>query len=295
MQEYDLHEDQANKYIHYMRVQKTNELDFIQLGYHNTPPLYGYGPMVRHYHLIHFVTRGSGKLHLRGNIYCVHAGECFLIPPYEIASYVSDKDDPWEYYWLGFTGFSAAKYAEKAGFTRESPVIHTDCIKEIQQAFQMVDGYYTPDKIMLYKSITYQVLYYLTVGETIPSCRASKGDNSSSKHDYVGKVVSIIETSYDQRLPIVELADMMSINRNYLCKIFKEKMGMSIKSFLTDYRLNMAVAMLSKSEKTIAEVAVASGFQDPLYFSRLFKKRFGVSPSRYGSDIPPEREAADIQ
>ena len=70
---------------------------------------------------------------------------------------------------------------------------------------------------------------------------------------------------------------------DYLCRLFREEMHTTPGRFLTDLRLQRAAdLLLSDGERTaVSEIARQCGFRDPLYFSRMFKKRYQASPSRY--------------
>ena len=78
----------------------------------------------------------------------------------------------------------------------------------------------------------------------------------------------------------------LPFNTEYLRKLFKKETGQTPLQYLTDKRLTYAASLLSTicGAKNISETACQCGFQDPLYFSRLFKKRFGVSPRRYSPE-----------
>ena len=72
----------------------------------------------------------------------------------------------------------------------------------------------------------------------------------------------------------------------YLKKMFKNEMGMTPRQFLTDVRLENAAnnIAISGCGSSITQIARQSGFMEPLYFSRLFKKKYGVSPKNYTPD-----------
>ena len=72
-------------------------------------------------------------------------------------------------------------------------------------------------------------------------------------------------------------------NYDYLRKLFQKELGMTPLQFLTDKRLQTAASMLRSeyNDGNVTEVARQCGFREPLYFSRMFKKKYGVSPSHY--------------
>ncbi|MCL2287208.1 MAG: AraC family transcriptional regulator [Firmicutes bacterium] len=287
MKQIGVHNSNEYKFFHVHSSERLNGLDLVQLGYHQTPPSYEIMPIVRDHFIIHFIVQGSGQIHIRGRdeVFSAKAGDCFIIRPYEITSYVSDTKTPWEYYWLGFAGFDAGQIISKTGFSDGSVVIQTKYTDKIMETFDLIDDDYFVDctdeniNTMLHQSIMYRLLHYL-LKDNENSKQPSKLA-SYNKRDHVRHVISMIEMSYSNHLLVEELANMLSVNRNYLSKIFKEEIGISIKQFLLQYRMNVAAAKIRRSEQSIKEIALEVGFEDPLYFSRYFKKQFGCSPSKY--------------
>ncbi|MDR0708054.1 MAG: helix-turn-helix domain-containing protein, partial [Treponema sp.] len=75
-----------------------------------------------------------------------------------------------------------------------------------------------------------------------------------------------------------KLADAVGSSEDYLTRVFRREMGMSLWEYLNYYRVFMAVELLIHSGDTIAQIADKTGFQDPAYFCRVFKKIYGKSP-----------------
>jgi len=82
---------------------------------------------------------------------------------------------------------------------------------------------------------------------------------------------------------------------DYLCRIFRKEMGMTPHKYLTNLRLQAAADMLCSvfNDGSITEVAHTCGFRNPLYFSRLFKKKYGISPKEYYQERLGQRETHD--
>ena len=88
---------------------------------------------------------------------------------------------------------------------------------------------------------------------------------------------------------------------DYVRKLFKKEMGVTPHKFLNDIRLQVAAQYLTHSDQggpNVTEIAHMCGFREPLYFSRMFKKKYGVSPSAYsvtiGKEAAPEGESIKI-
>jgi AraC-like DNA-binding protein len=101
----------------------------------------------------------------------------------------------------------------------------------------------------------------------------------------VGDIKSMIIRNYpDEEFALDQYLHSLPFNYDYLRKLFKSEMGITPHQFLSDTRLKAAAERLSFPDPTgssISEVAHLCGFQDPLYFTRMFRKKFGLSPTEY--------------
>ncbi len=94
----------------------------------------------------------------------------------------------------------------------------------------------------------------------------------------------IIRNYPDENLELDQYLRSLPFNYDYLRKLFKNEAGVTPHRFLNDTRLQAAAERLSRSDKNganISEISHLCGFREPLYFSKAFRKKYGVSPSRY--------------
>lgn len=94
-------------------------------------------------------------------------------------------------------------------------------------------------------------------------------------------VLKEVENRYDEPLTVKEMADMCGYSASHFMKFFRQQMGTSFVEYLNDYRLLMAARMLISTEETVTEIARLSGFDQPSYFNRLFRRKYGMTPSQY--------------
>ncbi|MBO5223879.1 MAG: helix-turn-helix transcriptional regulator [Clostridia bacterium] len=106
---------------------------------------------------------------------------------------------------------------------------------------------------------------------------------STDKNDeLVEKIVEITEENFSSAsLSISEIATALSYNPKYVSHVFKQRMGINYSEYLTKTRIKHAISLLDFGIDSIKNVALLSGFTDPLYFSNVFKKQIGVSPTLY--------------
>ncbi len=101
-------------------------------------------------------------------------------------------------------------------------------------------------------------------------------------HDVVNEVTAFIAEHYsDEELSLNTLAAQVNFSPNHLSAIFKQETGQPFIKYLTDYRMNVAKDLLRRSSKKSNEIGIMVGYKDPHYFSYLFKKTQGVTPTQY--------------
>ena len=94
-------------------------------------------------------------------------------------------------------------------------------------------------------------------------------------------VMDYVEAHYQDKITLEMISTYVNFSENYLCRVFKEQVGMSPISYINTVRMNKAAALISNGHTYMKEVAALVGISDQFYFNRLFKKQFGVSSSKY--------------
>lgn len=105
--------------------------------------------------------------------------------------------------------------------------------------------------------------------------------NSCESHTLFERVSNYIHENYYQSLTIASLEEQYNVNRNRLSYVFRRHAGMGPAEYLLNYRIKMAQKMLFTRNVSIQQIAQAVGITDPFYFSRVFKKQVGISPTKY--------------
>ena len=96
----------------------------------------------------------------------------------------------------------------------------------------------------------------------------------------ISKAVRYITDHYSEDLNINSVAKVTGLHPNYFGVLFKNSTGLSFRTFLTEIRLNSAENLLKSGLHNISEVSIRCGFTDVCYFSRVYKKSRGISPSK---------------
>lgn len=117
--------------------------------------------------------------------------------------------------------------------------------------------------------------------DALPETRGdwTEGDRDS---DYVfQKILAYINNHYRERIMIKELAADFGFTPNYCSSLFVKKTGMTFSQYLTKLRMEQAVRMLKNPALSLKKIASAVGYEDEIYFHKVFKKYFGATPAQY--------------
>ena len=102
---------------------------------------------------------------------------------------------------------------------------------------------------------------------------------------FVTKAMDYVRDNYgDQELTIDKICGILGVSAAYFSTTFKKETGKTFINYLTDYRMEQAVQRLIEKDDKTYVIASQVGYADPAYFSYVFKKKFGVSPSKYRSE-----------
>jgi AraC-like DNA-binding protein len=121
------------------------------------------------------------------------------------------------------------------------------------------------------KKILFDVL-----NESLP---ATSNSNHENARTLVDQAMNFITTHYMNPVTIPKLAEHYGLKTKQFAYLFHKYTGVSPNEYLIDYRIHRAHELLCHSKCSVAEVSACVGYSDPYYFSRLFKKRTGFSPS----------------
>lgn len=256
------------------------DLTIYNWGEQRCPPGHYYGPAIRDHYLIHYILDGKGHFHVGDKTYNLKKGDGFLICPNVVTFYHADPEKPWHYAWAGFYGIKSKYYLEMANLSLDNPIFSynkdeylKDCLLEMAN----IDGFSDHDEVHLTGLLYIFMAKLIEIG----SEHSSNAGLKDQKRLYVKKAVQYIERNYARTLTISQISHYIGIDRKYLCQLFKQYLNTTPQQFLIDYRMDKAAYLLLNTSLYIGDIARSVGYEDPLQFSKIFKKVKGVSPKHY--------------
>jgi AraC family transcriptional regulator of arabinose operon len=259
----------------------TVDLSLCYCGIEDCDPNHFYGPTTRTEYLIHYIIDGKGTFQVNDQTYHLSKNQLFLICPDVTTYYVADKNEPWKYIWIAFSGIKAKTYLEWAHLDENNlicefnkPDLLLSYVQEIINARELT---YAND-------LKREGYLYLLLSALIQSQHESNDDlnvHDYSYEVYVNHALEFIEHNFDKGIKVNDIANYIGINRSYLSYVFKKALDVSVQDYLVNYRLDKAAELLKTTSLSIGNISKVVGYDDSLTFSKMFKRFKKISPSEY--------------
>jgi len=270
-------EEKSFDEVYWLNFSSYEDLRLYEVGRQACAPGYAFGPIIRDKYILHYVLRGKGTLYLDNREFKVEEKQAFLLPPDMLTYYQADLEEPWEYIWIHIHGFKALELLRKAGLTKKTPVFAPACdCDAIGECF--LDILHHPKEEYACMGNLYR-LFQLLIDNN--ANRQKETGQPETMTQYVQKVVDYISEKYSEPIRIQEIADYCGLERSYLSKIFKYATGYTPQEYLIWYRINVAKQLLETGGVSVQYVSYSVGYNDPLTFSKVFKRETGVAPSKW--------------
>lgn len=240
------------------------------------------GRILSDYYII-FITKGEGSFaSATSTAKKVQEGDCFFLYPGIWHRYKPNLKSGWEEYWVGFHGSYADELMMRDFFDRNEPIHQVGLHKELLAHFnKMLDlvkhalvGY--PQQL---SGILLQMLGILNT--TIYNRQYD--NNPIAK--LISKAKFLMQESFEESLDMEQLARDLPMGYSVFRKNFKLITGQSPHQYHQALRLERAKELLESTILNIDEIADQTGFDSIYYFSKLFKKKMGVSPKQYRNEL----------
>lgn len=257
-----------------------HDLSIYQSGYEKCVSDHYYGPAKRDCYLLHFIISGKGLYRVRNKEFKLKKGDCFLVIPEEETFYRADKEDPYEFVWVGFRGTNCESFMERLGFYKDNRFV----ISYISE-YEMLKQYFlritevgecdmNESRYLQILGTFYTLLSLLEKnGNHIPQVVRLHRENWSAAQEYIA-------FHYSEAISVEKLAKYLGFHRSNLYKMFKEYSGMSPSEYILNYRLDKALNLVKTTEAKFGNIAYICGFNSLSYFSRAFKNKFGKTPQQ---------------
>ena len=226
-----------------------------------------------------YCTEGEGWLQFGNKHIKVLPNQFHLISKGISHAYGATDNNPWTIYWMHFDG-SIAQQLFKRYLTYPRKIegipFTTDRIQLFNQIFNIFASSYTEAQIEFANILSTRFL-----ASFIYDPLNNRSYNSHTSNSLVSNIIEFLVANLEQTYTSQEIAQKFNHSLSYIFSLFKKETGYSLMHFFNLKKMQKACEYLNYTGMNITEVSRKVGFQDPLYFSRLFKKYMGVSPRSY--------------
>ncbi len=235
--------------------------------------------------LLIYCTGGIGNLQLRNEQnterrLTVRAGDLVILPRGVAHEYRADDDDPWSIYWVHFEGPLGQTFIDNLNIDREAPLIavgqQPKLISDFENLLQIRQTGYQLKSFIHAANQLRQILSFVALLRPREQNRRSH----SGQFD-LEKIHSMMQERVHEQLDLETLAASCSLSKYHFAKKYKELTGTTAISHFINLKIEHACQLLDVSNKSINQISYDVGYDDAYYFSRIFKKVMGLSPSQY--------------
>lgn len=249
----------------------------------------GYFPRARHHyrersngcesHIFIYCGEGEGWIETAGKTTPLRERQLAVIPAGVPHRYCASSVSPWSIYWFHLQGELVLDYIRQFELDSGHLTLPAGALGELVDGFEQCYGLLT-DKPY---SLPVQALVSSTMGQLLGSIGLKAGGSSTDRKRErdLDKVVRYMNERLADAIPLSELAAHAGLSKQHLIYLFNEETGMPPIEYFLRLKMQKAGQLLSLTGMTVKEVAARVGVSDPYYFSRLFKKTMGMSPTEY--------------
>ncbi|WP_158798855.1 AraC family transcriptional regulator [Pedobacter sp. L105] len=243
------------------------------------------GRILNDYYIV-FISKGKGSYSsLLADPCEVVAGNCFLLYPGVRHRYKPNPKHGWEEYWVGFNGIHLQHIMEKGVFDPEHPIVDLGFNTEMLTLYNKLIDLVRASSVGYPQQIAGVTIQLLGLVSTVARYN-ERADDPIGK--LIAKAKFILQESYKNSVDMEQLAFELPMGYSSFRKAFKNITGQSPNQYHLNLRLERAKHLLMMTNLNINEIADQTGFESVFYFSKLFKKKQGISPRsfRLNREIP---------
>lgn len=228
--------------------------------------------------LVIWCSAGAGELHTAGHSQRVTPGTLLVLPPGLAHEYAADSTSPWTLYWAHVGGHAAGELANllaPAGRTTVHVGLDPALRRDFTALLAIRDTGFRLDTWLYASSLLKQLLLHA-------GTLAARGSHSDDHAFALARVTAWMHANLERPVELAELAAATSsLSLFQFARRFKAETGVAPIQYFIHLRMEHGCRLLDLSDAPVHRIAKQLGYDDPYYFSRLFRQVIGVAPSDY--------------
>ena len=251
----------------------------------------GYFPKVK-YHYVHkpqgtpyamliYCTDGKGWCNINGKQYLVEKNQYVILPYGKPYSFGADKKDPWTIYWIHFEGRLASSFIPSSPIPVSIIPGEYSRMQDRISLFEEIYSCFSLGYIKEYMTYSSTCLYmFLSSFIYLEQFRHTRV-LSHKEYSFSSKVIHYMQENIEGNLTLQQIAAYFRYSPSHFSMLFHKETGVSPINYFIRLKIQKACQYIELTNLKISEISIKLGFEEPAYFSRIFSKIMGISPSVY--------------
>lgn len=248
------------------------------------PKLPTYWQKGRRDYQILYVANGKTHFWFDDKEEIVSAGHMVLYKPEEIQKYVYYLEDNPEVFWIHFTGSDVKNILAYHGISLDEHVFYCGVLPDYKALFRKI---IQELQLCRYGYEDYIASLFNDILLLVDRQQHEQKKSTGNVQEQIERAAAYFNENYNTKISIDDYAESLHISTNWFIHNFKQYAGMSPAQYILSLRMVNAQSLLERTTYNIKEISEIVGYENPLYFSRVFKKEIGKSPAQYRKEMIP--------
>ena len=238
-----------------------------------------------------YIAAGKAHFHFDNNdeATIVHAGHMVLYRPKEPQKYEYYAKDQTEVYWVHFTGNNVKNFLRRYGIADDTRIIYTGISIEYKNLFMSMIEELNLQRID-YEEMLINYFMILLISLHRIALQKPRKKNLQNMND-MEQAAQYFRMHYNKPISIEDYAVSHNMSISWFIQNFRQYANTTPAQYVQSLRLTNAKMLLETTNYNITEIANLVGYENPLYFSRFFRKQCGISPSQFRKQLVPNAES----
>lgn len=226
-----------------------------------------------------FCSKGRGWCEIAGERHEVHPGEMLVISPGMPHAYGADETRPWSIHWFHAQGVLLRGFLRELEAAPVQPVLRigetTQVLALFEEVLDAVEHGYTTQQLLCAAQALGHLMAVLIREHRHPN------QEQTGTAQRIARTIAYMKQHLNQAVQLDALAAIAHLSRSRYVELFKQQSGYAPIDYFIRLRMHRACKLLDTTDQSVKAIAAGLGYDDPLYFSRVFRGVNGRTPTEY--------------
>jgi len=208
----------------------------------------------------------------------LRTGDLVLFAPHTPSGFHTHIEPPTTHYYVHFTGYAAGDLIKQCGLTTSTVYTVSNRERIIAKLEALLHTFSVRDEVFEADAASKLHALLVAIGRMVASQKIPRAQQEKRRLE---RTLKYIHENYTTDITVRELAEMEYLSESRYRALFSATMKQSPAEYIINLRMNTACELLESSSVDIHQIAQTVGYADQRYFARLFRKRYGVTPTAY--------------